>query len=68
MRCRLVWFGRLSVVVSIVERLVPDELWELFQWVVPEVPSRPRGGGRRRHGDREVLAAIVFVATLGCTW
>ncbi|MFE4583407.1 IS5 family transposase [Streptomyces chartreusis] len=51
-----------------VERLVPDELWELFQRVVPGVPSRPQGGGRRRHGDREVLAAIVFVATSGCTW
>ncbi|MEU6867050.1 hypothetical protein ABZ924_28005, partial [Streptomyces sp. NPDC046876] len=25
------WLGRLSVVVGIVERLVPDELWELFQ-------------------------------------
>ncbi|MFI0142094.1 IS5 family transposase [Streptomyces luteogriseus] len=51
-----------------VERLVPDELWELFQRVVPETPTRPQGGGRRRHGDREVLAAIVFVATSGCTW
>ncbi|MFB6439771.1 hypothetical protein ACFCVY_23780 [Streptomyces sp. NPDC056411] len=29
---------------------------------------RPQGGGRRRHGDRQVLAAIVFVATTGCTW
>ncbi|RRR63600.1 IS5/IS1182 family transposase, partial [Streptomyces sp. RP5T] len=28
--------------VSIVERLVPDELWELFQRVVPEAPSRPQ--------------------------
>jgi transposase len=54
--------------VGIVERLVPDELWELFQRVVPEAPTRPQGGGRRRHGDREVLAAIVFVATSGCTW
>lgn len=54
--------------VGIVERLVPDELWVLFQRVVPEAPSRPQGGGRRRHGDREVLAAIVFVATSGCTW
>jgi transposase len=55
-------------VEGIVGRLVPDELWELFQRVVPEAPVRPQGGGRRRHGDREVLAAIVFVATSGCTW
>lgn len=54
--------------MGIVERLVPNELWELFQRVVPEAPSRLWGGGRRRHGDREVLAAIVFVPTSGCTW
>ncbi len=47
---------------------MPDVLWGLFQRVVPEAPSRPQGGGRRRHGDREVLAAIVVVATSGCTW
>ena len=54
--------------MAIVERLVPDGLWELFQRVVPAVPTRPQGGGRRRYGDREVLAAIIFVATSGCTW
>lgn len=47
---------------------MPDELWGLFQRVVPEAPSRSQSGGRRRHGDREVPAAIVFVATPGCTW
>lgn len=59
--------GRLPVVWGIVERLVPDELWVLLQRVVPEAPSRPQGVGRRRHGDRDVLAAIVFVATSGRT-
>src|SRR4051812_41025784 len=60
---------RYSGVVGIVERLVPDELWELFERVVPPAPSRPQGGGRRCYGDREVLAAaIIFVATSGCTW
>ncbi len=49
--------------MGIVERLVPNELWESFQRVVPEAPTRPQDGGRRRHGDREVLAAIVFVST-----
>jgi transposase len=51
-----------------VERLVPDDLWELFERVVPPSPTRPQGGDRRRYSDREVLAAIVFVATTGCTW
>ncbi|WP_413100083.1 IS5 family transposase [Streptomyces sp. Inha503] len=54
--------------MTVVERLVPDELWELFCRVVPVAPSRPQGGGRRRYGDREVLAAIIFVANTGCTW
>lgn len=54
--------------MGMVERLVPDELCELFQRVVPKAPSRPQGGGRHRHGDREVLAAIVFVVTSSCTW
>ena len=40
----------------------------VFQRLVPEAPVRPQGGGRRRHGDREVRAAIALVATSGCTW
>ncbi len=33
-----------------------------------EIAATPLGGTPSRHGDREVLAAIVFVATSGCTW
>ncbi|RAG80483.1 IS5/IS1182 family transposase, partial [Streptacidiphilus pinicola] len=34
---------------SLAERLVPDELWELFRRVVPPTEVvRPQGGGRRR--------------------
>ncbi|WP_376737650.1 transposase [Nocardiopsis alba] len=51
-----------------VERLVPDELWELFRRVVPKAPTNLPSGERRRHRDREVPAAIIFVATSGCTW
>lgn len=54
--------------MDIVLRLVPDRLWEIFQDVVPEPPVRAQGGGRRRCDDRAVLAAIIFVATSGCTW
>lgn len=54
--------------MTIVERLVPDELWDAFRRVAPAAPGRPQGGGRRRYGDREVLAAIVFVAASGCAW
>lgn len=47
---------------------MPDVLWDAFRRVAPPAPVRPQGGGRRRYGDREVLAAIVFVATSGCAW
>src|SRR3954465_14709365 len=54
---------------DLIERLVADELWTLFRRVVPPTQViRPQGGGRRRAGDREALAAIIFVATTGCTW
>ncbi|MFI1769734.1 hypothetical protein ACH41H_48245 [Streptomyces sp. NPDC020800] len=53
---------------GLIERLVPEELWVVFRGVVPEkVVIHPEGGGRRRAGDREVLAAVVFGATTGCT-
>ncbi|MEV0374307.1 transposase [Streptomyces sp. NPDC050636] len=58
----------MSVAAGIVGRLVPDELSVLYQRVVPEAPSRRQGGGKRRHGDREVPVAVVFVTTSGCTW
>lgn len=60
--------GVVALSMGIVERLVPDGLWELFQRVVPPAPVRPQGGGRRRYRDREVLAAIIFVSGTGCTW
>lgn len=51
---------------DLVERLVPDELWELFRRMAPSTEViRPQGGGRRWAGDRETLAAIIFVATPG---
>ncbi|MFI0352532.1 IS5/IS1182 family transposase, partial [Actinomadura sp. 9N407] len=28
--------------MEMVERLVPEELWELFQRVVPPAPTRPQ--------------------------
>ena len=70
-RHRFLWLLMLvrQGMASLVERLVPDELWVLFRRVVPPTEVvRPQGGGRRRAGDREVLAAIIFVATSGCTW
>ncbi|GFE13639.1 hypothetical protein Sgleb_16860 [Streptomyces glebosus] len=51
-------------IADLVGRLVSDELWVLFRRVEPPMEvKRPQGGGRRRAGDREALAAIIFVAT-----
>lgn len=49
----------------LVERLAPEDLWELFQRVVPLAPERPQGGGPRRREGRGALAAIIFVAVFG---
>lgn len=54
--------------MEMVRQPVPDSLWELFLCVMPEAPVGPQDGGRRRADDRGVLAAILFVATTGCTW
>ncbi|WP_338104506.1 transposase [Streptomyces chilikensis] len=40
----------------------------MVERLVPEAPSPRQGGDRRRHGDREVPAAIAFVAASGRTW
>ncbi|MGY4279883.1 transposase [Streptomyces sp. M18.1] len=52
---------------ALVERMAPEDLSALFQRV-PLASVRPQGGGHRRRGEREVLAAIIFVATSGCAW
>ncbi|MFI5888312.1 hypothetical protein, partial [Streptomyces sp. NPDC051554] len=31
LRSHLIWLSKLPIVAGIVEQLVPDELWELFQ-------------------------------------
>jgi transposase len=54
---------------DLVERLIPGELGVLFRRMVPPTEViRPQGGGQRLAGDRECLAAIIFVAASGCTW
>ena len=53
------------MVDSLSRRLVPDELWEIVQPLIPAVPPRPQGGGTAVTDDR---AAIVFVLTSGCAW
>jgi transposase len=47
--------------------LVPDDLWEAIEPLLPKEPSKPRGG-RPRVCDRAALGGIVFVLRTGCPW
>ena len=47
--------------------IVPDELWEEFEPLVPS-PVRSRPGGRRRLPDRQALQGILFVLHTGIAW
>lgn len=49
-------------------RLVPDELWDLVEPLIPQFSVRPQGGGTAAVDDRAVFTAVVFVLTSGCAW
>ena len=49
--------------------LISDELWKKIEPLLPKrVNPHPRGGGRKRRADREVMNAILFVLRTGCQW
>jgi len=50
-----------------VTSLVPDDLWEAIEPLLPEELPKPRGG-RPRVPDRAALCGIVFVLRTGCPW
>jgi transposase len=50
------------------ERLVPDELWEIVEPLLPLFNLRQQGGGTIPLPDRDVFTAVVYVLTTGCAW
>jgi len=48
--------------------LVPDELWEVVEPLIPKVERRYRYPGRKRIPDRLTLAGILFVLKTGIPW
>jgi transposase len=53
---------------SLVDRLLPDGLWQRMQPLLPPPPPRPRGGVPRRVSDRNCVAALVFMARTSTPW
>jgi transposase len=47
--------------------LLPDDLWELIEPIIPKRPPRPRGG-RPPVDDRKALTGILFVLKTGIPW
>jgi len=56
------------VVDALSQRLVPDELWELVEPLLPKFTPRPQGGGVVPVDQRAVFTAVVYVLTSGCAW
>ncbi|APB00563.1 Insertion element IS402 uncharacterized 16.2 kDa protein [Nocardia seriolae] len=50
------------------KRLVPDELWELVEPLLPAFEPRPQGGGTAPVEEPTVFTAVVYVLTSGCAW
>jgi transposase len=50
------------------DRLLPDQLWQRLQPLLPPPPSRARGGAPRTVPDRACMAAIVFMARTSTPW
>jgi transposase len=48
--------------------LVPDELWEVVEPLIPKVERRYRYPGRKRVPDRQTLTGILFVLKTGISW
>jgi transposase len=53
---------------TLADRLLPDQLWQRIQPLLPPPPSRARGGAPRTVDDRACTAAIVFMAPTSTPW
>jgi transposase len=49
------------------DALVPEELWQMIEPLIPP-PLTRSGRGRPRVSDRACLAGIIFVLQSGCPW
>lgn len=57
----------MGVVRVMAKPLLPDDLWDVIEPLIPPEPRKPRGG-RPRIPDRAVLTGILFVLRTGIPW
>ena len=67
---RSCWVGLAGsgAMMTLVDDLVPDELWALVAPLLPVPPRPPYGGRHRTIPDRNCFAAIVFMARTSTPW
>jgi transposase len=53
---------------TLIDDLVPDELWALVGPLLPAPPRPPYGGRHRTISDRACFAAIVYMARSSTPW
>jgi transposase len=58
----------LLTMTSLVGRLLPQQLWQRVQPLLPAPPPRPHGGLRGRVPDRNRVAALIFMARTSTPW
>jgi transposase len=58
----------LPTMSTLVDRLLPDALWQRIQPLLPPAPARPRGGVPRRVPDRNCVAALLFMVRTSTPW
>jgi transposase len=53
---------------TLVDRLVPDQLWAIVEPLLPPPPRPPYGGRHRTISERNCFAAIVYMARTSTPW
>jgi transposase len=53
---------------TLIDDIVPDELWALVAPLLPVPPRPPYGGRHRTISDRACFAAIVYMARTSTPW
>lgn len=48
-------------------QLIPDDVWQLIEPILPKRPPHPKGG-RPIIADRDVLTGIIFMLKTGIAW